>query len=182
MKEVRITEGMVHIAVRSELKRRGWSLVAGQFPGGSDDECQALNVMDPTLARDGSPEPRRYSSNKMVPDLVALRARYLLLVEMKSLFNAGDLSKLRVLLSERRGDLILALESFAHGHDFPGLLPVATLNMVPALAFSRRSRFGRERDVCYFLVSSLEHVEILSPLAICQEGESLEEFIDGRGP
>ena len=35
----------------------GWRLIAGQYPGGSDDELPALNIVDPTVARDNSPIP-----------------------------------------------------------------------------------------------------------------------------
>ena len=177
---MRTTEGFVHLAVRNELKRRGWLLIAGQYPGGSDDECCALNILDPVLARDRSPDPRRHSENKLVPDLIALRGRYLLIIEMKPSFSAGDLKKLRTLLGERKPDLLMALERFATERNCRDLLPVKSLRIVPALGFSRKSHFSRERDVCYFLVTSLEKVEVMPPLSICPDGESLDE-VAARG-
>lgn len=161
---MKITEGLIHLAVRTELKKQGWKLIAGQFPGGSDDECCALNIMDPNLARDCSPDPRRHSDNKLVPDLVALLGRNLLIIEMKPTYSAADLQKLRLIQTDRKADLLSALTVFASQKNYIDILPVETLNVIPGLGFSASSDFPREHDVCYFLVSSLDLVEIILPV------------------
>jgi len=55
------TEGHVHVAMRRVPRGQGWLLVAGEFPGGSDHELYPPNVVDPMVAKDDSPDPRRHS-------------------------------------------------------------------------------------------------------------------------
>lgn len=69
---MRWTEGHIHIVMRKFLKSNHWLLIAGDYPGGSDHELFPLNVVDPAVARDHSPDPSRHSLGKIVPDLVAL--------------------------------------------------------------------------------------------------------------
>ena len=49
---MKITESYVHVAMREFLKKEGWLLIAGEYPNGSDDELNVLNISDPTVARD----------------------------------------------------------------------------------------------------------------------------------
>ena len=65
---MRITESFVHVAMREYLKSRGWLLIAGEYPNGSDDELSVLSISDPVVARDNSPDPRRHSSGEIIPD------------------------------------------------------------------------------------------------------------------
>ena len=44
---MRITESFVHVAMREYLKNRGWLLIAGEYPNGSDDELNVLSISDP---------------------------------------------------------------------------------------------------------------------------------------
>lgn len=134
---MRWTEGMVHVAVRAQLRADGWRLVAGQYPGGSDDELSALNVVDPALARDRSPDPRRHSLRKLVPDVVALRNSVLLIVEAKVAYSDDDRLKLRELLGLRVDDLHRALGEFGRVKLVPELLAPERLKIVPCLAFAR---------------------------------------------
>jgi hypothetical protein len=129
------TEGHVHIAMRRLLVSRGWSLVAGEYPGGSDHELHVLNVVDPTVARDGSPDPRRHSLGELIPDLVALRGRDLFIGEAKPRYDLGDRHKLELLCSERRAHLLVALQSFSIDRRIPLLLPVESLVLRPTLVF-----------------------------------------------
>ena len=135
--EMHWTEGMVHVATRAQLRADGWRLIAGQFPGGSDDELSPLNVVDPVVARDRSPDPRRHSLGKLVPDVVALKDLTLLIVEAKVGYSEADRLKLLDLLSTRRIDLYRALREFAGVRGFPELLNPERLTIVPALAFVR---------------------------------------------
>jgi hypothetical protein len=132
---MRWTEGHIHLAMRSIMKARGWTLVAGEFPGGSDHELYPLNVVDPAVARDASPDPRRHSLGELIPDLVALKGRRLTVFEAKVLYSEPDRLKLEDLLSTRRDDLLAALNKFAHERNFPDLLPVEGLKLMPVLAF-----------------------------------------------
>ena len=47
-----MTETFIHIAMRKYLKKEGWTLVAGEYPGGSDDELFVLSIMHPIVAKD----------------------------------------------------------------------------------------------------------------------------------
>lgn len=129
------TEGHVHLAMRHILKDHGWLLVAGEFPGGSDHDLYPLNVVDPALAKDDSPDPRRHSLGEQIPDLVALRDRDLFIGEAKLRYDAGDREKLITLVSDRREHLLMALRAFARDRRVPELLPVETLCLRPALVF-----------------------------------------------
>jgi len=130
------TEGHIHLAMRHVLVNRGWQLIAGEFPGGSDHELYPLNVVDPAVARDNSPDPRRHSLGEMIPDLVALRGRDLFLGEAKVRYNDDDRGKLDVLVTERREHLLMSLQRFSGEHHFRSLLPVETLLLYPTLVFS----------------------------------------------
>ena len=110
-------------------------LVAGEYPGGTDHELYPLNVVDPSIARDQSPDPRRHSYGELIPDLVALRDRDLLIAEAKLRYDEGDRAKLETLLTVRRNDLLLALRKFAVERQVPGILPVEALNVYPVLVF-----------------------------------------------
>lgn len=129
------TEGHVHVAMRRFLRKEGWLLVAGEFPGGSDHELYPLNVVDPTVARDRSPDPRRHSVGELIPDLVALKGRDLLLCEAKVAYDERDRLKLANLVGARAGDLLLALRKFSDERGFPALQPIESLALRPVLAF-----------------------------------------------
>jgi hypothetical protein len=128
---------MVHIAARTQLRAEGWRLVAGQYPGGSDDELSALNIVDPTVARDQSPDPRRHSLGKLVPDVVAIRHSVLLIVEAKVGYSDEDRLKLRDLVGVRLDDLHRALRGFGRIKGIPELLAPELLAIVPCLAFAK---------------------------------------------
>jgi hypothetical protein len=131
---MRWDEGMVHVAMRTQLRKEGWMLLAGQPPGGTDDELPPLNIVDPALARDRSPDPRRHSSGKLVPDLVALKDSTLLLVEAKVGYCDEDRRKLLEILGPRRPDLMRALRELARARNIQELAKPEALEIVPALA------------------------------------------------
>jgi len=131
---MRWTEGMVHVAMRSQLRKDGWRLVAGQYPGGSDDELSPLNIVDPAVARDLSPDPRRHSLGKLIPDLVALTDSVLLLIEAKVGYSDGDRQKLLELLGPRRNDLLRALRELGRVRGIAELAKPQELEIVPTLA------------------------------------------------
>lgn len=132
---MRWSEGVVHIYMREFLSQQGWQLVAGEYPGGSDHQLYPLNVVDPALARDESPDPRRHSLGEIIPDLVALRSRDLFVGEAKLNYDDRDRAKLAHLLDERMDHLLLALQTFALERRVPQLPPVETLKLYPVLVF-----------------------------------------------
>jgi hypothetical protein len=88
-------ETFVHVAIRKFLKDNGWKLIAGQYPGGSDDELHTVNIYDPLLAKDQSPDHRRHSFGKLVPDLIAYKNQTILIVEAKPEYSPSDKEKLK---------------------------------------------------------------------------------------
>ena len=136
---MRWSEGLIHLSMRAFLTRQGWQLIAGEYPGGSDHQLYPLNVVDPALARDESPDPRRHSLGELIPDLVALRKRDLFIGEAKLGHDDGDRAKLASLLGQRMNHLLAALQTFALERRVPELLPVETLDMHPVLIFRSES-------------------------------------------
>ena len=129
------SEGLIHMYMRRFLRSQGWQLIAGEYPGGSDHELYPLNVVDPSLARDDSPDPRRHSLGELIPDVVALRDRELLIGEAKLSYDERDQRKLDLLLRARRDHLLDALRAFSIERQFPQLLPVESLIFRPTLVF-----------------------------------------------
>jgi hypothetical protein len=154
-------EGFIHVAVRRFLVRNGWQLIAGQYPNGSDDEVPALYVVDPAVARDRSPDPRRHSSDKIVPDIVALSRGILLIAEHKPKYSAEDEKKLINLLTLRRADLISALRSLTEGGRAIIPVPIEDLIFIPCLGFAAGTSYVNNPDFCYFKVHDLDDVEFV---------------------
>ena len=86
-----MTESFVHVAMREYLKKEGWTLVAGEYPGGSADELYVLSIMDPSVACDNSPDPRRHSEGEIIPDLFAYKAGVMLIIEAKPKYSFDDI-------------------------------------------------------------------------------------------
>jgi len=154
----RLREDTLHVSVRHFVRQAGWQLVAGQYPGGSDDELPPLNVMDPVLACDHSPDPSRHSKNKLTPDLVACKHNIMLIIEMKPTYSLGDERKLEDLLTSRRGDLLSALRDLVATRGVVLPVPLQQLVFVPCLGFGPSSAYSRKASFCYFKVSALSGV------------------------
>jgi hypothetical protein len=159
------TEGRIHLAMRHVLRHQGWLLVAGEYPGGSDHELYPLNVVDPAVARDDSPDPRRHSLRELIPDLVALRGRDLFIGEAKVHYDSKDRQKLELLVSERREDLVRALEIFAIERNCPKLLPAETLILCPTLVFRA------DNSTVPLPTGGLSYLRIVSPTEAFFEGQ-----------
>lgn len=156
----KLREDLIHSAVREYLKRHGWHLIAGQYPDGSDDELPSLNIMDPLLARNHSPDHRRHSKNKLVPDLVAHKNNKVLIIEMKPDYQRGDEAKLLELIDNRREDLLSALRDLVSARNVRLPEPIEELTFIPCLGFSHGSRYKPNSRLCYFLVSDLETISV----------------------
>ena len=132
---MRWTEGYVHLAMRKVLRQNGWTLVAGEYPGGSDHELYPLNVVDPEVARDNSPNPRGHSKGELIPDLVAVRESTLAICEAKPAYSKSDQDKLQLLLGPLRFRLLQALDKFWIDRGFAQFAPAKTFNLAPVLVF-----------------------------------------------
>ena len=141
--------------MRKVLRKKGWKLIAGEYPGGSDHELYPLNVIDPSVARDRSPDPRRHSLGELIPDLVAIHGRKLLIAEAKVAYNVPDLEKLKYLVGDRKIDLMIALSKFAEERGFPELLPLDSLILYPTLVFVESpSKRETATSISHLLISS----------------------------
>jgi hypothetical protein len=156
----KLREDLIHMAIRQHLRRLWWRLVAGQYPDGSDDELPPLNIMDPILARDRSPDHRRHSKNKLVPDLVAHKDHRILIIEMKPNYQRGDEIKLLELINKRRHDLLSALHELVTTRNICLPEPLEELTFIPCLGFSDGTHFKENTELCYFLVSDINTVRI----------------------
>ncbi|MBU4489722.1 MAG: hypothetical protein KKE79_03705 [Actinobacteria bacterium] len=159
-------EDEIHYSVRSFLKSRDWHLIAGQYPNGSDDELLALNIMDPELARDDSPDHRRHSMNKLVPDLVALKDATLLIVEMKPSYSKSDEEKLLEILGDRRTDLIRALRELFALLKINTSVEVSELLVVPCQGMTSGATRPTRIDFGYFDVRGIGDVAFTKPSSI----------------
>ncbi len=154
----RLREDIIHFAVRQFLTLSAWEPLAGQYPNGSDDELPSLNIMDPHLARDNSPDHRRHSKNKLVPDLLAISENVVLVIEMKPLYAISDENKLDEMLLTRRTHFLAAFRELIEKRKSHLNIPIETLHYVPCLAFSSGSQFPTRADFCYFLVRDIDSV------------------------
>lgn len=152
-------EDEIHYSIRAFLKNSGWELIAGQYPNGSDDELPPLNIVDPTLAKDNSPDHRRHSKNKLVPDLIAYRGNIMLLIEMKPRYSRDDEKKLDYILSNRYRDFINALHLLRDTRGANVAIAIEDLTIVPSLGFGGPYPKNVRDDFCYFRVKQLLSVE-----------------------
>jgi len=132
---MKITESFVHVAMREFLKKKGWLLIAGEYPNGSDDELNVLSISDPTVAKDNSPDPRRHSMGEIIPDLIAYKSGVILIIEAKPNYSIEDKRKLINLLSNERNRLISSLIKFSMGKSNYSHINYQTAHYVPVLAY-----------------------------------------------
>lgn len=158
-----MTETLIHVAMREFLKKQGWTLIAGEYPGGSDDELFVFSVMDPAVARDNSPAPRRHSEGEIVPDLLAYKDGMILVIEAKPKYSAGDKRKLERLFNEKRQLLIDSLDQFCRSrHILPGI-KIRQAKYIPALAFGNPDlkQIPEDAGFAHIYVKSLEEVQLI---------------------
>ncbi len=156
-----LREDFIHFHMRRGLIADGWTLLAGEYPNGSDDELAPLSAMDPALARDRSPDHRRHSTNELVPDLVAIRDVTLLVVEAKPSFDLGDQAKLVTLRDVRRIDFDTALRPFLRRAGMNS--DPSRYRFLPCLAMSEGSAFPPHPDFAYLFVSGSGLTQVLLP-------------------
>lgn len=88
-----ISESEIYVRMKHFLVRRGWDLLGGDPPDGTDD-IPVIEVKPPRNVGKGS-----LSSKK--PDLVAHRCSKIMLLELKSSFSLSDIHKLNELVEEK---------------------------------------------------------------------------------
>jgi hypothetical protein len=162
-----VREDIIHYAVRKYLRDAGWDLVAGQYPNGSDDELSPLNIVDRTVSCDNSPDHRRHSSGKLVPDLVAYKNGTLLIIEMKATYSPSDEAKLLSIITDRRDDFLGALRILL-ASTRPALAGFLNeLQLVPCLGMTADCSPRPERDdFGYFDVEGSGRVRVSGQLSL----------------
>ena len=153
-------EDYIHYAAREFLKKEDWILIAGEYPNGSDDELHSLKIMDRYLARDNSPDSRRHSLNKLVPDLIAYKDNEFLIVEMKPTYSKSDEEKLEEIMTTRIQELTYYLEEFLERYK---IIPISTVkagSFVPCLGFKSTAKYPEKEGFSYILVSSLDDAQL----------------------
>lgn len=144
---MRINESFVHVAMREYLKNDGWTLIAGEYPNGSDDELNVLSISDPLVAKDNSPDPRRHSNGEIVPDLVAFKEGKIIIIEAKPKYSVDDKLKLQDLLNNKKERLVDSLKKFASGKkQFYGI-DFSNVEYIPVLAFGNPTYEITCRDI-----------------------------------
>jgi hypothetical protein len=156
-----LREDFIHYHMREGLRDDGWTLVAGQYPNGSDDELRALYVVDPLVARDRSPKPRHHSEDKLVPDLVAHKEGLLLVVEAKPGYDLGDEAKLISMATVRRADFDAALAPLLLEAGI--LTPPTDLSFVSSLALTDGVKFIRQPNFAYIMISDTGIMTYIKP-------------------
>lgn len=158
-----MTESFVHVAMREYLKKEGWTLVAGEYPGGSDDELYVLSIMDPSVACDNSPDPRRHSEGEIIPDLFAYKAGVMLIIEAKPKYSFDDKEKLRKLLADKYGLLCDALRKFCGERGILSGINFEKIRYVPVLAFGNEQYkvYDEEAGFAHIYVKSLSDVKMV---------------------
>lgn len=158
-----MNESYVHVAMRQFLKREGWTLVAGEYPGGSDDELYVLSIMDPGVARDNSPDPRRHSEGEIIPDLFAYKDGKMLVIEAKPKYSVADREKLKMLFLTKKDFMIAAIRKFCGEHSILKGVSFERLEYIPTLAFGNESykSYAEEPGFAHIYVRSLTEAKLL---------------------
>ena len=152
-------EDVIHFVVRKCLMEQGWKLVAGEYPDGSDDQLHSLRVMDPVFAKDDSPDNRRHSINKLIPDLVTYKDSEFLIIEMKPKYDKGDELKLEKLLGERILDFKSCLKEFIHRYMLGEKIDIDLSTFTPCLGFSNGD-YPRKDGFAYIVVNDLDSITL----------------------
>lgn len=158
-----MVEGLVHIAMRRFLKHEGWTLIAGEYPGGSDDELYVLRIKNPNLARDNSPDPRRHSFDEYVPDLLAFKDHKMLIIEAKPAYSLADKEKLRELLTRDYLRLIQSLGKFCREHHLLTGVDLNEISYIPTLAFGNPTfkKYSEEPGFAHIYVKTPKEVRMI---------------------
>jgi hypothetical protein len=142
-----MNEGEVYFYLKQFLLDKGWGILAGEPPDGSDD-LPRVEIRNRNKVGIGSK-----GSYKI--DLIGFKDNVLLLIELKPKFNQGDIDKLNIIKSERLEDLFSALNERC------GLKEGDFKEIIKCIGVG--DLCGRESidDFLYFLVRNKNQVEII---------------------
>lgn len=131
-------ESFIHVVMRQYLKDIGWTLVAGEYPGGTDDELYVLSIVNPEVARDNSPDPRRHSEGEIIPDLFAYKDNVMLIIEAKPKYSLSDKNKLKELIYTKQSLLKDAVIKFCKERRILNNVNLTSVQYLPVLAFGNK--------------------------------------------
>ena len=143
-------EDFLHYYARSYFKTNGWTLLAGEYPIGSDDELYPLFIKDSTKPLSNNTDHRKHSDNKIVPDLVVCKGNTVLVIEIKPKFNKGDESKLCDLFALRYDELINAIAAHIDRYFKDLKINLLDAKILPCLGFVEAS-FKKKEAFAYIL-------------------------------
>ena len=156
-------EDIIHVAMRNYLKKNDWILIAGEFPGGTDDELYALSIQDPLKAKDNSPDPRRHSEGEIIPDLIAYKDNVILVIEAKVKYSLSDKAKLLNLVINNLDRLISSLFKFSLGKEKYLNIDFKKMKYIPTLAFANKIDNKRidDKNIAHIYVEDVDRVELV---------------------
>lgn len=159
---MKLTEGMIHVSMRRFLKREGWKLIAGEFPGGTDDELYVLSIVDPNIACDNSPDPRRHSVGELIPDLIATKDDMLLIIEAKCNYSLSDKEKLVYMLTEKKEYFYKSLIKFCKERKIDIDTDIRSLNLVPTLAFQDSNKiYSEDKGFAHIYIKNINEARMI---------------------
>jgi hypothetical protein len=85
-----LNETQVYISVKNYLLEKGWHVIGGQPPSGTD-HLPVIEIRDPTYKGKGS-------KGSYKPDLIAWHNSKLVIIELKPSFNQPDRAKVNGVL------------------------------------------------------------------------------------
>jgi len=147
-----LTETEIYLRLKLWLQERSWIILGGQPPGGTND-IPIIELKDPEHKMKGSKGSRKI-------DLVAFKASYFLLTEVKEIFAHSDIKKLNEIVAERKWRIAL-LKALAerrlfelHGIPCPreALYLATPSKYIKAVSFNYTGRLG-PRDFVTFVPS-----------------------------
>lgn len=119
--------------------------------------------MNPIVAKDNSPDPRRHSEGEIIPDLFAYKNGFMLVIEAKPQYDIGDREKLKDLFLNKRGLLQKSLKNFCKNHHLLKQINLDNLIYIPVLAFGNENYeiFPEEIGFAHIYVKNLKECKII---------------------
>ncbi|MEM2128460.1 MAG: hypothetical protein QXN86_02230 [Candidatus Methanomethylicaceae archaeon] len=143
-----IKEGEIYIAMKGWLMARGWSIVGGEPPSGTNT-IPRIEIKDPTYTGRGSKGSRKI-------DLVSFKEGYFLFTEMKPRYNFRDAEKLQEIVGKKE-----LRKAFLEAMKEKKAMPPKALRdecyveesryLIKSLAFNRPSK-DPDGDFVFFIV------------------------------
>ncbi len=150
-----MSEGQIYYFLKHFLLNKGWTLLAGEPPDGSDNVCR-IEIRNKNRIGIGSK-----GSYKI--DLIFLRKDILFLIELKPQYNQGDIDKLNEITTQRVDDLLDALEERCH------LNRKDIRQIIKCIGVGTLNNHTLSTDLLGFIVKGEDDIEI-------ERGESLNSL------